>query len=59
MASRDRGGASRSLPRREPECSRLEQILADAWEFHRAHPGGYGAPRAEGARAGEASGTGA
>jgi UDP-glucose 4-epimerase len=39
----------------KPVRSKLEQILADAWDFHRAHPGGYGAPRASSAP----SGTGA
>ena len=52
------GTRARELFGWEPRRSDLERILTDAWEFHRAHPGGYAAPRAEAGHTGE-FGTGA
>jgi UDP-glucose 4-epimerase len=30
----------------EPKCPRLEEIIAAAWSWHKAHPKGYSARKA-------------
>ena len=46
------GSEARRLLGWEPRRSAIEDILTDAWAFHRRRPGGYGGPVEESERAG-------